>query len=90
VESHLSVLLFENSAGGVSETAFHWLKRRINPHRSNRSRTTNNLVHKSVYGFIDNKRNRISHGEGIAVAEYGTILNLISLIISHEIDRRTS
>jgi hypothetical protein len=43
-----------------------------------------------IYGFIDNKRNRISHGEGIAVAEYGTILNLISLIISHEIDRRTS
>ena len=48
MESRLSVLLFETSAGGVSETAFHWLKRRIDPHQSNRSRATSNLVHKSV------------------------------------------
>jgi hypothetical protein len=31
--------------------SFHWLKRRINPHRSNCSRATNNLVHKSVQSF---------------------------------------
>jgi hypothetical protein len=50
VESRLSVSLFETSTGGVSETAFHWLKRRINLHQSNRSRATNNLVHKSEAG----------------------------------------
>ena len=40
-----------------------------------------------VYGLIDSQRNRITHGQNTAVAEYGTVLNLISLILWHEISR---
>lgn len=40
-----------------------------------------------VYGLIDNKRNSITHGQSTAVAEYGTVLNLISLVLWHEISK---
>jgi len=38
---------------GSLRNSFHRLKRRINPHQSNRSRATNNLVHKSDIDIPD-------------------------------------
>ena len=72
MESRLSVLLFETSAAGVSETAFHWL-RRINPHQPNRSRATNNLVHKSV------RRYQVYLGDVAVVVRDDRVLDVLEL-----------
>ena len=54
---------------GSLRNSFHRLKRRINPHQSNRSRATNNLVHKSVVGKILSMSELVTPEMGIEAVE---------------------